>query len=99
MLLLGQPFDAQKAYEAGIVSEVVAQESLLATAEKAALALAALPAESIRLTKQLMRKRHAGTVAEVIAEEGRLFRERLHSPEARQALHAFLDKTARKPGR
>jgi enoyl-CoA hydratase/carnithine racemase len=99
MLLLGQPFDAQQAREAGIVSDVVPQESLLDTAEKAAAALAAQPAESIRLTKQLMRKRHASTVAEVIAEEGRLFRERLQSPEAKQALHAFLDKTARKPGR
>ena len=99
LLLLGQPFDAQRAYEAGIVSEVVPQELLLEEAGKAASTLAALPAESIRLTKQLMRKRHAATVAEVIAEEGRLFRERLQSPEARQALHAFLDKTARKPGR
>jgi enoyl-CoA hydratase/carnithine racemase len=99
MLLLGQPFDAQRALDAGIVSEVVPQEALFATAEKAAAALASLPAESIRLTKQLMRKRHAATVAEVIAEEGRLFRERLQSPEARQALNAFLNKTARKPGR
>lgn len=95
MLLLGQPFDAQKAYEAGIVTEIVAQESLLQAAEKAAAALAALPPESIRLTKRLMKARHAKTVAEVISEEGRIFRERLGSPEAREALSAFLEK--RKP--
>ena len=41
LLLLGQPFTAQKAHEAGIVTAVVPQEELLAEAEKAALALAA----------------------------------------------------------
>ena len=99
LLLLGQPFDAQQAYDAGIVSAVVSQESLLDEAGKAAASLASLPAESIRLTKRLMKARYGKTVAETIAEEGRIFRERLQSPEAKQALNAFLNKTARKPGR
>ena len=54
LLLLGQPFTAQEAYEAGIVTAVVPQENLLQEAEKVALALAALPPESIRLTKRLL---------------------------------------------
>lgn len=95
LLLLGQPFGAQKACEAGLVTAVVPQESLLEEAQKAASALAALPAESIRLTKRLMKARYGQTVAEAIAEEGRLFRERLGSPEAKEALSAFLEK--RKP--
>ncbi len=99
VLLLGQPFDAQKAYDLGIVSAVVSQEALLEEAGKAAAALASLPAESIRLTKRLMKRRYGKAVAEAISEEGRIFVERLESPEAKQALHAFLDKTARKPGR
>ncbi len=99
LLLLGQPFSAQKACEAGIVTAVVSQESLLEEAGKAAAMLAALPAESLRLTKRLMKARYGTTVADTIAEEGRIFRERLASPEAKEALHAFLDKTARKPGR
>jgi enoyl-CoA hydratase/carnithine racemase len=99
LLLLGQPFDAHKAYDAGFVSAVVSQEDLLDEAGKAAAFLASLPAESIRLTKRLMKARYGKTVAETIAEEGRIFRERLQSPEAKQALNAFLDKTARKPGR
>jgi enoyl-CoA hydratase/carnithine racemase len=99
LLLLGQPFTAQKAYEAGIVTAVLSQESLLGEAQKAAASLAALPPESIRLTKRLMKARYGKTVAETISEEGRLFLERLESPEAKQALNAFLDKTARKPGR
>jgi enoyl-CoA hydratase/carnithine racemase len=99
LLLLGQPFTAQQAYEAGIVTAVVSEEELLEKSLAAASALAALPAESLRLTKRLMKARYGKTVAETIAEEGRIFLERLQSPEAKEALHAFLDKTARKPGR
>jgi enoyl-CoA hydratase/carnithine racemase len=95
LLLLGQPFTAQKAYEAGIVTAVVPQETLLAEAEKAALALAALPPESIRLTKRLMKSRHGAALGATIEEEMRIFAERLNSQEAKEALSAFLEK--RKP--
>lgn len=95
LLLLGKPFTAEKAVEVGIVTAVVSQETLLAEAEKAAAALAALPAESIRQTKRLMKGRYADAVAQAIAEESRVFRERLQSPEAREIMRAFLEK--RKP--
>jgi enoyl-CoA hydratase/carnithine racemase len=95
LLLLGQPFTAQEAHDAGIVTAVVPQENLLAEAEKAALALAALPPESIRLTKRLMKARYAQPLAAAIEEETRIFTERLTSPEAKEAMSAFLEK--RKP--
>ena len=95
LLLLGQPFTAERAKEAGIVNEIFPAENLLQEAEKAALALAALPPESIRLTKKLMKAGNAKAVAAQIAEEGRLFMERLASPEAKEAMSAFLEK--RKP--
>lgn len=93
--MLGQPFTAQKAHEIGIVTAVVAQENLLQEAEKAAATLAALPRESLRLTKRLMRSTHEKAVGERIMEEGRLVLERLRSPEAKEAMSAFLEK--RKP--
>jgi enoyl-CoA hydratase/carnithine racemase len=95
LLLLGQPFTAQKAHEVGIVSVVVPQEDLFSEAQEAAAALAALPPESIQLTKQLMKKRHAQLVRETIAEEVQVFGERLGSAEAKEAMSAFLEK--RKP--
>jgi enoyl-CoA hydratase/carnithine racemase len=95
LLLLGQPFTAQEAHEAGIVTEVVPQERLLEHSLQVANALAALPPESIRLTKRLMKARHAQTLAATIEEETRIFTERLTSPEAKEALSAFLEK--RKP--
>jgi enoyl-CoA hydratase/carnithine racemase len=93
LLLLGQPFTAQEALEAGIVTAVVSD--VMGEAEKAAKALAALPPESIRLTKRLMRARYAETLAATIDEETRIFTERLSSPEAKEAMSAFLEK--RKP--
>jgi enoyl-CoA hydratase/carnithine racemase len=95
LLLLGQPFTAQKAYDVGIVTAVVPQENLLSEAEKAAVAIANLPPESVRLTKRLLKARYADTLASTIEEETRIFTERLSSPEAKEAMSAFLEK--RKP--
>jgi enoyl-CoA hydratase/carnithine racemase len=95
LLLLGQPFSAQKAHEVGIVTAVIPQDNLLAEAEKAAAMLASLPPESVRLTKRLLKARYAEALASTIDEETRLFTERLSSPEAKEAMSAFLEK--RKP--
>ena len=59
------------------------------------LPLASLPPESIRLTKRLMKSRYAEALAAAIDEETRIFTERLASPEAKEAMSAFLEK--RKP--
>jgi enoyl-CoA hydratase/carnithine racemase len=95
LLLLGQPFSAEKAKEVGIVTEIVPNDSLLAKASEVAKILAALPPESLRQTKRLLKKRHGAAIAETIAEETRIFAERLASPEAKEAMSAFLEK--RKP--
>ena len=94
-LLLGQAFTAAEALAAGIVTEIVPEETLLARARAAAAALAVLPPESVRLTKQLMKRPVAAQVAEQMAEEARLFAERLQSAEAKEAMSAFIEK--RKP--
>ena len=95
LLLLGQPFTAEKALAAGIVTEIVPQETLIERARSAAEGLAALPPESVRLTKQLMKRPLAAAIADQMAAEARLFAERLDSGEAKEALSAFLEK--RKP--
>jgi len=94
-LLLGQAFTAAEALAAGIVTEIVPEETLLERARAAAAALAALPPESVRLTKQLMKRPVAAQVAEQMAEEARLFTQRLQSAEAKEAMAAFIEK--RKP--
>ena len=95
LLLLGQPFTAEKAREVGIVTAIVRQDELLQIAEEVARKLAELPPESIRLAKRLMKAPHAAAVQKQIGEESRIFVERLASPEAKEAMSAFLEK--RKP--
>jgi enoyl-CoA hydratase/carnithine racemase len=95
LLLLGQPFTAEKAYAAGFVTEIVPEGELFERARAAALAVAALPPSAVRATKALMRSRVSGQVAAAMEEEGRAFRERLLSPEAKEAMTAFFEK--RKP--
>ncbi len=95
LLLLGQPFGAEKALAAGIVTEVVPALEELGRARGVARSLAALPPASVRLTKELMKRQLAPAVAARMEEEGRLFQERVVSPEAVEAFTAFFEK--RKP--
>ena len=95
LLLLGAPFGADKAREAGFVTEIVPEAELFERARAAALAVAALPPSAVRATKALMRSRYIKRVTEAMDEEGKVFSERLGSPEAREAMTAFFEK--RKP--
>jgi len=55
----------------------------------------ALPPSAVRETKRLLRRASVDEVLAAIAVEGRLFAERLRSPEAMEAFQAFFQK--RKP--
>ncbi|CAN7489138.1 enoyl-CoA hydratase-related protein [Bosea sp. LjRoot9] len=90
LLMLGEPFGPETAAEAGLVNAVTAEGGALAIALEKARALAALPPESVALTKSLLKRGNASHVAETIATEGRLFGERLLSAEAKAAFAAFL---------
>jgi enoyl-CoA hydratase/carnithine racemase len=93
-MLLAQPFDAEKALAAGIVNEVVPEAALLSHAAAAAARLAELPPSSVRLTKELLKRATAQAIAERMEQERRLFADRLASPEAKEAITAFLEKRA-----
>ena len=95
LLLLGEPFDAHRAKEMGLVTAVVPADALLDTAMAQAKKLAGKPAASLRLAKQLMKQGQAAAVAQQIRLESGHFGERLASPEAKEAFSAFLEK--RKP--
>ena len=92
LLLLGEPFDARTAHEAGFVTRVVPAAGVLEAAREAARKLAALPPKSVQRTKMLMKKPHAAAVQSQMAMEAELFRPMLSEPAARAALEAFLAK-------
>ena len=95
LLLLGESFGAEKAYNLGIVTEVCPDETVLETAEKRAAQLVKQPAAALRLTKSLLKRDYAAPLRETIIEEGAQFMARLKSPEAAEALQAFMER--RKP--
>jgi enoyl-CoA hydratase/carnithine racemase len=91
-LLLGEPFAADEAQQMGLVSKVLPLAELEAHARRQAAKLVALPASSIRITKQLMKQRHRSAVEQQIFGEIEHFRAMLKSPEAREAMTAFFEK-------
>ncbi|MGY0217243.1 enoyl-CoA hydratase [Endozoicomonadaceae bacterium StTr2] len=93
MLLLGEPFTAEQAREAGIVNRVV--DDVQSYAQQRAQALAAQPPAAIRLAKKQMKEPLLNQLKETIASEGQAFAKGLQSPEAKEAIGAFLQK--RKP--
>jgi enoyl-CoA hydratase/carnithine racemase len=94
LLMFGEPFDAAKAREIGLVNAVVPLAELVGTATGAAEKLAAKPPASLRLTKRLMRRAWMPEIEAALAEESKAFAERLSSPEAKEALNAFFEKRA-----
>ena len=94
-LLLGEPFMAEAALEMGLVNRIVPPAEANALAQRQAMKLAAKPLSALMETKRLMKKGHAASVAERIAEEGVAFGRMLHEPAAREAFTAFMEK--RKP--
>ncbi len=56
MVLTGKAIDARRAYEVGLVNEVVAANQVLPTALRMAHAIAALPPEAVRRARQAIRQ-------------------------------------------
>lgn len=94
-LLFGEAFDAQEAERIGLVNRVLPAAELMPFVESRAAQLASLPAESLRITKQLMRGDLQTPVADAMLSEMQHFTRLLNGPDAKEAFSAFLQK--RKP--
>jgi enoyl-CoA hydratase/carnithine racemase len=92
LFLLGQPFDARRAAELGLVTRVVPDADLLATAMETADKLAQKPIGALRACKRLTRLSSREEVEAAISRENEEFVLRLRSPEAREAFSAFVEK-------
>ncbi|RLU10323.1 enoyl-CoA hydratase [Pseudomonas prosekii] len=93
LLLLGEGFSGEQAAVWGVATEALGSgEAALAKAREMALRFEALPAEAVRISKQLMKAPDRELLRKVIEEEGALFTERLRSPEALAALSGFINR-------
>ncbi len=92
-LLLGEPFDRERARELGIVSmscsDAELDEQAMATAQK----LAALPPQAVRATKALINSTfQQERMRDAIAAESKAFAAGLVSEEHQEAVAAFFEK-------
>ena len=93
LLMLGEPFSPQLAYDAGLVNAVLEPEEVLAKAQQTAVKLAAKPQKSLRVTKELLRPEALRKqILERIDDEAQTFSAMLHEPAAREAFAAFMEK-------
>ncbi|HEX4879306.1 MAG TPA: enoyl-CoA hydratase [Limnobacter sp.] len=92
LLLLGDMFTALKAYDSGIVSDVLEPEKLEAHVQAQVAKLLALPLPSLLTSKRLMKAANKPAVAAKMAEEGELFIAMLTQPQAKEAFSAFAEK-------
>jgi enoyl-CoA hydratase/carnithine racemase len=92
LLLLGMPFDARRAAELGLVTRVVSDDRLLATAMETAEILAAKPAGALQVSKRLLKRWSREHTESAVRAETQEFGARVRSEEAREAITAFLEK-------
>lgn len=93
LLLLGEPFTGEQAAAWGIANEALADgAATLARAREMAQRFEQLAPSAVAVSKRLMREPGREELRRVIKEEGELFGQRLRTPEAIEALSAFMQR-------
>jgi enoyl-CoA hydratase/carnithine racemase len=92
LILLGLPFDAKRAADLGLVTQVVADQKLLAAATETARRLAAKPAGALQASKRLMKRPFRDQIKSAMKAENEEFSAQVRSPDVKEALAAFLEK-------
>jgi enoyl-CoA hydratase/carnithine racemase len=92
LILLGLPFDAKRAADLGFVTQVVSDQTLLATAIETARKLAAKPAGALQASKRLMKQSFREEIKAAMKVENEMFSAQVRSADAKEALTAFLEK-------
>ena len=92
LILLGQPFNASRAAELGLVTQVVPDQKLLATASETARKLAEKPAAALQACKRLMKQTVREQLELAVKFENAEFAARVRSADAREAFTAFIEK-------
>ncbi|MET9336929.1 enoyl-CoA hydratase-related protein [Nonomuraea sp. NPDC003804] len=92
LLLLGEPLDAARALELGLVARVVPDDELLKTAHELAVRLAAGPTKAFAATKRALAFAATHTLGESLALEADLQDELAATEDHQGATRAFLAK-------
>src|SRR5262250_2632718 len=85
-------FRCRRAAELGLVTRIVPDQDLMATATATAQKLAAKPSAALRACKRLIKRASIGQLKEAVKAENEEFAERARSADAKEAFSAFLEK-------
>ncbi|MGF2736082.1 enoyl-CoA hydratase [Marinobacter sp. DUT-1] len=92
LLMLGNAFTAEDALQMGIINRVCDPAETEDNARELCRQLAAQAPAALRATKQLLNRPVMEDLTDTMLTEGKLFSERLQSPEAAEAFRAFMEK-------
>jgi len=92
LVLLASPFDARRALELGLATQVLPDRDLVATATAIAKKLAAKPTEALRASKRLLKQPTREEIKAAMKAENDEFSVQVRSADAKEALNAFLEK-------
>jgi enoyl-CoA hydratase/carnithine racemase len=92
LILLGSRYDAKRALELGLVTQVVPDQELLSVATATVQKLAAKPAGALQASKRLIKQPFRDQIAAAMKAENEEFSTQVRSADAKEALTAFLEK-------
>lgn len=95
LLMLCDFFSGEQGKELGLINEVFSADDYQEKAYAQAKRIALQPASSMRVTKMLLKKSNEKALADIMEIEMDYFARMLRSPEAKEAISAFMEK--RKP--
>jgi len=94
MLLTGEAISAQRAYEAGLASELAPDGKALERALQIAECIAKRPAIAVRMTKEVALAGADAPLATGLMLERRAFETLFDTQDQKEGMHAFLERRA-----
>src|ERR1700740_560652 len=94
LIMMGSPFDARRALELGLVTQVVPNQDLLTSGTAIATKLAAKPAGALQASKRLLKQSFREQIKAAMKAENEEFSVQVRSADAKEALTAFLERRA-----
>jgi enoyl-CoA hydratase/carnithine racemase len=91
-LLLGEVITALEACALGIVTKILPPQQVLSYAIEKAQQFSSLSPDAVQTTKQLMRQPNRAAIDAAIQQEAIQFSRLLHTPQAKEAMIAFIKK-------
>jgi enoyl-CoA hydratase/carnithine racemase len=90
LMVLGNSFNAQQAYQYGLVNKVCQPSELMEITDSVAHTITSLPHDAVMTSKRLIRQATQTAVSQVIDDEGFEFSRLINTPECKSILAKFF---------